>query len=194
MGKKYREILHSGDDSYNNNVYIRESHNCYTYFLNLKSNYAYQLCIKKYVKDRYCKRPQPGYAANLNHIGENDHNCKTVMERVHKDNHLINSTFEEKCPDTHYKGAVVVSPRRDFHFYRKNDDGIWTHKPGPRKSTHLDASNLPIQNPQLANRNYGNNLNYKDFCGFVCVPRNRTKKKMKMFEETKQYTRRNKTN
>ena len=87
-----------------------------------------------------------------------------------------------------------MSPRRDFHFYRKNDDGIWTHKPGPRKTTHLDASNLPIQNPQLANRNYGNNLNYKDFCGFVCVPRNRTKKKMKMFEETKQYTRRNKTN
>lgn len=193
MKKKYREILYSGDDSYNNNLYIRESHNCYTYFLNLKSNFAYNVCKKKYLEYRRCDRPQPGYAANLEHIEKEDHNCKTVMERIHKDNHLINSTFEQPCPDTHYKGAIVVAPKRDFHFYRKNDDGVWTHKPGPTKSTYLDASNLPIKNPQLANRNYGNTLNYKDFCGFVCVPRNRTKKRMKMFQETKHYTRR-KTN
>ena len=43
--------------------------------------------------------------------------------------------------------------------------------------TNKDADGKPIYNPALANRNYTDSnppLNYTDFCGFVCIARNKT--------------------
>jgi len=57
------ESVESQDYSYNKNLFVRESHNCYTYFLNLKSDKAYFLCKQKYKKEKFCRRPQPGYAS-----------------------------------------------------------------------------------------------------------------------------------
>ena len=59
------EPIESEDYSYNNNLHTRESHNCYTYFLNLKSHKAYKLCKKMYKDERFCSRPQPGYASKM---------------------------------------------------------------------------------------------------------------------------------
>lgn len=186
------ESILSDNVSYNENLHIRESHNCYTYFLNLKSNYAYLVCKKNFKDDNMCYRPQPGYASGFYPIEKKkDYNCDNVMKRTLKDNKHIYKikNIETKCPKDYYKGAVAVAPGRDFHYYRKNDDGKWTHKPGYKPSTHLDADNVPIKNPEKSNRNYGydskGELNYKDFCGFVCVPRDRTKKNMKMYSEVK---------
>ena len=44
------ESVESQDYSYNKNLFVRESHNCYTYFLNLKSDKAYFLCKETYKK------------------------------------------------------------------------------------------------------------------------------------------------
>jgi len=179
------EIVHSKDYSYNNNLHTRESHNCYTYFLNLKSRKAYNSCKVQYPQQHYCRRPQPGYASNMPLLQTKDYNCKTMMNRTLKDNkRIFKTTKHDKCPADYYKGALVVAPSRDYHYYRLNDDGVWTHKPGYKPSTNINADNLPIQDPQEANRNYGS-LNYKDFCGYLCVPRNRRKKTMKMYSETK---------
>lgn len=178
-------ILYSRDYSYNKNLYLRESHNCYNYFLNLKSRVAYETCKNgDYKRNKYCRRPQPGYAAGLPQMNREDYNCKTMMYRTLKDNpkiKRINKT--QKCGKEYYKGALVVAPGRDFHYYRLNDDGVWTHKPGYKPSTHLDASNKIITDPESANRDYGGTLNYKDFCGYVCIPRDRSKKRMKMLKE-----------
>jgi len=72
----------------------------------------------------------------------------------------------------------VVAPGRDYHYYRKNDDNIWTHKPGYKPSTNLDSNNNFIFNPRKANRDYGGTLNYKNFCGYLCVPRDERIKRM----------------
>ena len=193
------ETIHSENSSYNENLHIRESHNCYTYFLNLKSKHAYLVCKKNFHKQNMCYRPQPGYASGHSPIKKDrDYNCKNVMKRTLKDNiHMYKiNNFERKCPKDYYKGAVVVAPGRDFHYYRENDNGIWTHKPGYKPSTNLDSNNIPIKNPEKSNRNYGHDskgeLNYKDFCGFVCVPRDRTKKNMKMYSEVNKKSNKNK--
>jgi hypothetical protein len=78
-----------------------------------------------------------------------------------------------------YKGAIVVAPKRDYHYYRLNDEGYWTHKPGYKPSTQYDADHRLILDPERANRKYGD-LDYTDFCGYVCVPRDYKKKRMKM--------------
>lgn len=166
------------DKSYNEDTYVRESHNCYSYLLNLKSEAAKKLCAKELKYNEICRRSQPGYAAGFPSLKVKDFNCPEIVKRTLADNKSIKrSTFEKKCPADTYKGAIVVAPGRDYHYYRLNDEGYWTHKPGYKPSTAYDAKNNLIQNPELASRDYGS-LNYKDFCGYICVPRDPSQKHM----------------
>lgn len=175
------KILH-GTGSYNKNLFLRESHNCYTYFLDLKNKDALELCKKEYDKNNMCRRPQPGYASNHKTLEDGDYNCAEIMKRTLDDNPGIIpiTNPNDKCPDGYYKGALVVAPGRDYHYYRQDDDlnGYWSHKPGYKPSTMRDSSNNLIKDPRAAARDYGGTLNYKDFCGYMCIPRDRNMKKM----------------
>jgi hypothetical protein len=169
------------DKSYDIDTHTRESHNCYSYLLNLKSNAAKKLCEKELKYNDLCRRSQPGYAAGFPSLKTKDFNCPTIVKRTLADNPNIKpSTFIQACPKDKYKGAIVVAPGRDYHYYRLNDEGYWTHKPGWKPSTAYDAKNNLIKNPELASRNYGE-LNYSEFCGYVCVPRDPTKKRMTLY-------------
>lgn len=65
--------------------------------------------------------------------------------------------------DPSYKNAValVVAPGADFHWYRRDGFGTWSHKPGPQPATNLDNSGSPIYDPEYADRGP-----YTDFCGY----------------------------
>jgi len=180
--------LSSKDDSYNRNKYIRESHNCYSYFLNLKSRNAYELCKKNFAKENMCRRSQPGYASNYPSLKTEDFKCPNIMKRTLDDNkNIFQVTKDFTCGSDYYKGAVVVAPGRDYHYYRLNDDNIWTHKPGYKPSTYYDACGNIITDPEKAVRDYGGTLHYKDFCGYVCIPRDPKKKHMQMYNQTNNY-------
>ena len=71
----------------------------------------------------------------------------------------------------------LVDEDEDYHFYRQDPDGFWSHKDGSNPVKRFDAEGKLIWNPQTAARNYrpkGSFLNYKDFCGFWCAPRRKT--------------------
>jgi hypothetical protein len=171
-----------GHDEYSNNLYVRESHNCYTYFLNLKSQSAVDLCKDDFGKHNMCKRAQPGYMSGHEPMRDDEYNCPEVMKRTLSDNPNIYTikSNEMECKPGYYKGAVVVAPGRDYHFYRQDDDnhGYWSHKPGYKPTTIKDSDNNIIKDPKTAARDYGGTLNYKDFCNYVCIPRNHKKKFM----------------
>lgn len=178
-----RDPLLGSNSSFNEKPYLRESHNCYSYLLNLKSREAEELCQKTFKDMNWCKRSQPGYAAGYPVLNKPELMCPEVMKRTLADNPNIHRTnFQNKCSMDAYKGALVVDPGHDYHYYRLNDDGYWTHKPGYKPSSQYDASGNVILNPEKANRNYGK-LNYSDFCGYFCVPREATKKRM--YHETR---------
>jgi hypothetical protein len=59
--------------------------------------------------------------------------------------------------------ALVVAPGWDYHWYRRDENGRWSHKPGGTRATNLDNSMNPISNPETANRGP-----YTDFCGYYC--------------------------
>jgi hypothetical protein len=111
-----------------------------------------------------------------------DFNCGELVKRVKADNPgIYDTTLAQGCPAaTHYLGSMVIAPGEDYHFYRKNDDGRWSHKAGYKPPTTLDAAGVPIANPESADRKYGERLNYKDFCGFQCIPRDPHIKHMRM--------------
>ena len=67
------------------------------------------------------------------------------------------------CPRKECRVALVVAPGWDYHWYRRDKNGLWTHKPGGTRATNLDNSMNPISNPETANRGP-----YTDFCGYYC--------------------------
>ena len=60
--------------------------------------------------------------------------------------------------------ALVVGPYYDYHWYRLDENGMWTHKPGEGLATNLDNSGNVISDPRTANRGP-----YTQFCGFFMV-------------------------
>lgn len=175
-------IISAKDNTYNNNLFVRESHNCYTYFLNLKSKSALELCKKDFNKNNMCRRAQPGYLSGHPTLNKSHYKCPVIMKRTLDDNPNIYKvdSVKDKCDPRFYKGALVVAPGRDYHYYRLDDDnnGFWSHKPGYKPSTIRDSENNLILDPKLAKRDYGDTLNYKDFCGYLCVPRSSNYKSM----------------
>lgn len=68
------------------------------------------------------------------------------------------------CKDCCYIVALAVAPDWDYHWYRKDRDGKWSHKPGGTRATNLDQSGNIITDPRTADRG-----RYTQFCGCFCV-------------------------
>ena len=147
-----------------------EINNCY--------NYVFDKKIKLGERD---KKVQPG-AWNSDKQYENI-DCDEIIEKVKKDfsNIRINklNSIDDEIVCTNYKIALVIDnsgSEIDYHFYRQDTDGNWSHKLGNNEITNVDASNNIITNPELADRNYDkmNNeqYNYDIFCGYYSVPYN----------------------
>ena len=105
--------------------------------------------------------------------------CPDLMARLMGDVPDIQpASFDAPCPKGFSKIAAVIDSKRDYHFYRQDSNGLWSHKPGSTDVTNLDAHGKVIRNPELAARNYNQDaadvLNYSSFCGYMCIPRSRT--------------------
>ena len=53
----------------------------------------------------------------------------------------------------------IKSDDQDYHFYRLDNNGTWSHKPGSTNATNLDANGDIIIDPQKADRDYS----YKEY-------------------------------
>ena len=144
---------------WNKNPKIKETHNCYSYALNA-------------IVSSRINKPQPGYSAKYPHISNGNYTCDPFIKRLRKDiPSLYDSTFRGKCKKGFFKIYMAVtenSPDTDYHFYRHDKNGYWSHKPGRTDVTNVDASGKKIINPDKANRNY-THYNYDRGCGFFCI-------------------------
>jgi hypothetical protein len=163
-------------DEFNKYKGIKEAHNCFAYAFDYVNLPKIKSCTKESCPISF---PQPGRASGYpkwsNVKGKR---CPDLISRLMGDVPGIKmSTFEGKCPKNMRKIALVVDEDEDYHFYRQDSNGYWSHKPGATNVIRLDATKRPIYDPELASRNYPNSgLNYSDFCGFMCVPVNKKHK------------------
>lgn len=138
--------------------------NCYYYSINSKTSFD---IVTSSQKDTV----QPGYAGGSKYTTLTKSNIiNAVMRDVNKISGLkgFREASETQKPGyREYKVALVLA-NNDYHWYRQNNDGSWSHKRGLTKITNLDASGKSINNPRLANRNYGY-INYSNFCGYYFV-------------------------
>ena len=106
-------------------------------------------------------RPQPGEASGQGRKVKM--NCKDIMRRATGDGLYI--LHEKCCKRGYHKVALVVGPG-GYHWYRQDQGGMWSHKPGIDKVRNTDESGRPISNPEKAD--WGSL--YDTFCGYMCAP------------------------
>lgn len=58
--------------------------------------------------------------------------------------------------------ALVIWPNVDYHWYRQDNVGCWSHKPGQTAARNTDNSGKPITDPRTCNRG-----GYIQFCGYM---------------------------
>jgi hypothetical protein len=170
-------------DAWNKNGSLKETHNCFTYSMNVIDNNLIKKC--KETVDCNVSFHQPGYASGYGHFPEkHKKGCIDMVSRMWGDNPDVKSIkFHQRCPEGTSKIALIVDPKRDYHFLRQDkvqneeENGTWSHKPGSMNVTTKDASGRPIIRPDRAlfiykdKNNTKDNLEYTKFCGYYCVPR-----------------------
>jgi hypothetical protein len=158
-------------DLYNKYKGVKEAQNCFAYA------FDYRRLPKKCTKDSCpVSFPQPGRASGYPKWSKvNGKRCPDLTARLFGDVPVLKmSSFEGRCPRKYSKIALVVDEDEDYHFYRQDSNGQWSHKPGATSVTHLDATKRPIYDPQLASRQYPDSgLHYDKFCGYLCAPKTR---------------------
>ena len=152
---------------WNSNVNIKQSHNCYAYALN--TIHAKQsIKCRKYMnatKKIHCisNKPQVGRYSRI--ADPKLYTCKNIEYRMLNDNPTIRKLKKnEECPDGFYKIALTCS-KSDYHFYRQDNTGLWSHKDGWRLATNKDLKGRLIHDPELADRG-----KYTVYCGEYAVP------------------------
>lgn len=95
---------------------------------------------------------------------------------------LTRTSSINRCADYEIKVALAVTKKmkkygffndeeyQDFHWYREDHKGYWTHKIGPSEPSDRDESGDIISNPETADRG-----EYKYFCSYFCVNHNKVK-------------------
>lgn len=108
--------------------------------------------------------------------------CSTLEAALASEGIVRTTASGEGCGPGSTVVALVLDPdtRNDYHLYRLNGDGTWSHKPGKRWATIYDTSGLLITNPEIADRRktcpfyFGSGECYRPgytvFCGYYCVP------------------------
>jgi hypothetical protein len=104
---------------------------------------------------------QPGLAAGSMYTALN---CPSVGQAAVKDDLINAAKANNKCPKEGHLVALVIWPNVDFHWFRKDRNGFWSHKPGSTPVRNVDNSNQPIPDPRTANRGP-----YTNFCTFMVV-------------------------
>jgi hypothetical protein len=158
---------------YNGDEAVQSTHNCFSYAMNVIDPNQVKQC-----RGNPRCRPyfhQPGATRKMSKLlyKEENRNCKVVEQLMDMDVPIKRTTFRQKCPAKMSKIAITVHPGEDYHVLRQDSDGIWSHKDGGNPVKRFDADGQDILDPKSANRDYRPRsfLNYKDFCGYYCVPR-----------------------
>ena len=130
-------------------------HNCYAYaFL-----YSFTGNLNK-------GKPQPGEFSLINR--DSVDKCYNYYKLIKHDNpHIYTSYFNNnhKCPKPFFKIFFTKeNGYGDYHFYKLDKSGYWSHKPGTTNIRYYDHKNKFIKNPLHAYRNL-----YKIPCFFACI-------------------------
>ena len=166
---------------WNTDKSIQYSHNCFAYATNYIDWQKVETCrttegcnVGFHVPG--LEKGHPKFGAKVKRAA-NYMTCSDVVARTKASLRGVEVGFTDACPPMMSKIAIVVDDKNDLHYYRQDSNGWWSHKPGGRPVTNLDAAGVRIYNPERCSRYYpkedpdDTGLNYKHFCCFLAIPR-----------------------
>ena len=177
-------------EKWNKDVNIKTAHNCYSYALNLINPKMAEICkeykkINKKTDNLTYLKPQPGrYSGYIDeYINDKIYKktfskCTNIEARMKKDNPcIIKLKHGEECPNHYYKIALYhAADGTDYHFYRQDNTGLWSHKDGALNATNKDRKGRIIRDPETSEQ-LRKGGRYR-FCGFFAVPNSSKHKNM----------------
>jgi hypothetical protein len=131
--------------AWNDGGVIQHGNNCYNYACDIKTGTF----------------AQPGTASG-NPFTSTD--CASVTSASLSDGLSGVGCDETECQQCCHQLALVIWPGVDFHWYRRDRNGSWSHKPGSTPARNTDNSGNTITDPRTADRGP-----YTDFCGCFCA-------------------------
>ena len=135
---------------WNNDPNIRTRNNCY--------NYANDKITNTFA--------QPGLGTGQMYSA---FECTNVGDAARRDGQVPVSSASSTPAQGHFI-ALVMWRGGDYHWYRLDSNGKWSHKPGQTPARNTDNSGALIDDPRTCDRGP-----YTDFCGFYhCIPANTT--------------------
>lgn len=161
-----------------NDRLLKRLTNCYSYALNAQIN-AFTNKIEPM---------QPGQSSSDYVEGELDvSSAYALTSAIKKDAENFGFGFKEiaestRCRDGYYKVALAIGEGAfswDYHWYRQNADGSWSHKRGRTDVRNNDASGNVVMSPRGCNRKYAT-CNYSIFIGYYEI------KPLNIYYETSQ--------
>jgi hypothetical protein len=93
--------------------------------------------------------------------------CASVQPAAQSDGLTVAPNFS--APLAAGKGwyvALVIWPNADYHWYRQDKVGCWSHKPGSTAVRNVDNAGQPITDPRTCNRGP-----YTTFCTYMVTTR-----------------------
>lgn len=107
---------------------------------------------------------QPGDAGDHPITSYSDINLDYIVQASISDGRIKQPNLWNKLgfgKNGYYEVYLVIDQGNDYHWYRQDKGGNWSHKPGVTPVINIDASGRVMSNPVRANHNYGY-INYKD--------------------------------
>ena len=90
-------------------------------------------------------------------------NCASVQAGAQSDGLVPVANFSGTLTASHgYYVALVIWPNVDFHWYRQDKVGCWSHKPGSTAVRDVDNSGKKIVDPKTCDRGP-----YVNFCNYM---------------------------
>lgn len=142
----------------------------------IANNNCYSYAINNYVENLEYICPDPGESSGATSyilgLPESDDILEGAIEDF-KDhfgnqvNAFIPIGRYEVCPEGMYKVALVIAPGSDYHWYRQDPDGLWSHKLSSFEVSRLDGENRDgnlIIDPQICDR-----AGYTEFMGYFAI-------------------------
>lgn len=131
---------------WNNDPNIRTRNNCY--------NYANDKITGTFAQ------PGRGSGAVFSAL-----DCSNVGAASNRDGQKPVGSASSTPSEGHF-AALVIWPGQDYHWYRLDAGGMWSHKAGQTAARNTDNSGQLVTEPQTCNRG-----NYTTWCGYYhCVP------------------------
>jgi hypothetical protein len=130
---------------------VQYNNNCYSYACDIKAGWA-----------------QPGSASGRRY---QTLSCADVFEAAIADGLApADPDQETDVKNGCHLAALAMEPDSGFHWYRRDADGTWSHKPGDTLPTKLDNSGNPILDPRTADRG-----SHTSFGGFFWISKDRVR-------------------